>query len=74
VIVGVESEGIDKVREFTLRTDDGALVAFTIGNLENGGTFPAGHLVEHQATAQKVRVWYNMEGETRVAVRLEDAP
>jgi hypothetical protein len=74
VIVGVQSEGLDRVRGFSLRTQDGATVGFSIGNLENGATFPPGHLVEHQATAQPVRVWYLAEGETRVAIRLEDAP
>jgi hypothetical protein len=74
VIVGVKSEGLDKVREFSLRTQDGATVAFTIGSLENGAVFPPGHLVEHQATAQPVKVWYRSEGGTRIAIRIEDAP
>ena len=74
VIVGVESEGIDRVRGFDLRTGDGATIAFTLGDLENGVTFPPGHLVEHQATAQAVRVWYVTEGEAKVAIRVEDAP
>lgn len=73
VIVGVESEGIDKVRGFTLRTQAGTTTRFAIGSLENGEAFPPGHLVEHQATAQQVRVWYRVEGETTIAVRLEDA-
>ena len=74
VIVGVDSEGLDRVRGFTLRTGDGTTLEFTIGVLENGAVFPPGHLVEHQATAQPVRVWYQAEGSTRIAIRLEDAP
>lgn len=74
VIVGVESEGLDEVRGFSVRTADGTTIAFAIGTLENGASFPPGHLVEHQATAQPVRVWYRTDGETRVAIRLEDAP
>jgi hypothetical protein len=74
VIVSVESEGIDKVRGFTLRIQGGSTIKFAIGSLENGEAFPAGHLVEHQATAQQVRVWYRIEGDTSVVVRLEDAP
>jgi hypothetical protein len=74
VIVGVRSEGLDKVRAFSLRAADGSIVEFTIGALENGASFPPGHLVEHQATAQPVRVWYQTDGATRVAIRLEDAP
>jgi len=74
VIVGVESEGLDRVRGFSLRIEDGSSVPFTIGILENGAAFPPGHLAEHQATAQRVRVWYRLEGSARVAIRLEDAP
>jgi hypothetical protein len=74
VIVGVRSEGLDKVRGFTLRMADGTIEDYTIGTLENGAAFPPGHLVEHQATAQRVRVWYQADGPSRVAIRLEDAP
>ena len=68
------SEGLDRVNGFDLRTIDQGTLAFTLGDLENGAEFPPGHLVEHQATAQPVRVWYRTEGGDRVAVRLEDAP
>lgn len=74
VIVGVQAEGLDRVRGFTLRTGTGATETFTIGTLENPTAFPPGHLVEHQATAQPIRVWYLTEGSTMVAIRLEDAP
>jgi hypothetical protein len=73
VVVGVDSEGLDRVRGFTVRTQDGTTVEFTVGDLENGAAFPPGHLVEHQATAQAVRVWFVMEGEAKVAIRIEDA-
>ena len=73
VIVGVQSQGLDKVTGFTLRTIDQGSLAFVIGTLENGAQFPPGHLVEHQATAQPVRVWYRTDGGARVAIRLEDA-
>lgn len=74
VIVGVDAAGLDQVRGFSLRTTDGTIVEFTLGPLENPTAFPPGHLVEHQATAQVVRVWYRTEGAERVAIRLEDAP
>jgi hypothetical protein len=74
VIVGVEAQGLDKVTGFTLRTTDRGSLVFTLGQLENGSQFPPGHLVEHQATAQPVRVWYRTEGDVLVAIRLEDAP
>jgi hypothetical protein len=74
VIVGVESEGLDQVRGFDLRAWDGTIVSFVVGDLENGATFPPGHLVEHQATGQPVTVSYVIEGAMRVAIRIEDAP
>lgn len=74
VVVGVDSKGLDKVTGFTLRTTDRGTLTFLIGSLENGAQFPPGHLVEHQATAQPVRVWYRMAANLMVAVRLEDAP
>lgn len=73
VIVGVESAGLDKVTGFDLRTTDQGTLVFKLGDLDNGAEFPPGHLVEHQATAQPVRVWYRTEDGVRVAVRLEDA-
>jgi hypothetical protein len=73
VIVAVTSEGLDKVTGFTLRTTDQGPLEFAIGALENGAEFPPGHLVEHQATAQPVRVWYRTENGAKVAIRLEDA-
>ena len=74
VIVGVESEGLDQVRGFDLRTQGGTTVTFVLGDLENGATFPPGHLVEHQATGQPVRVSFVTDGATKVAIRIEDAP
>jgi hypothetical protein len=73
VIVRVESTGLDAVTGITLRTSDGTELEFTIGQLENRAEFPPGHLAEHQATAEPVRVWYRMEGGERVVVRIEDA-
>ena len=74
VVVGVDSAGLDKVRGFTLRTTDGTTTEFTLGGLTNGVTFAPGHLAEHQATAQPIKVWYRVDGTTHVAVRIEDAP
>ena len=74
VIVGVESEGLDRVRGFDLRTQNGTTVSFVLGDLENGATFPPGHLVEHQATGQPVSVSYVTDGAMKIAIRIEDAP
>ncbi len=57
VIVGVDSQGLDKVSGFTLKTTDQGSLVFVMGVLENGAQFPPGHLVEHQSTAAPVRVW-----------------
>ncbi len=73
VIVAVDSAGLDKVAGFTLRTGAGESLAFDLRALENGAQFAPGHLVEHQATGQPVRVWYRTQDGVRLAVRLEDA-
>lgn len=73
VIVAVESQGLGDVRGFTLRQDGGAQLDFDLRALENGAQFPPGHLAEHQATAERVRVWYRVDGNDRLAIRLEDA-
>jgi hypothetical protein len=74
VVVAVQSEGLDRVQGFTLRTAEGGTLTFSLSALENSAEFPPGHLVEHQATARPVRVWYRTEGGEKVAVKLEDAP
>ena len=73
VIVHVVSTGLDSVTGFTLRTADGDLLEFRIGDLVTGAEFPPGHLTEHQAAADPVRVTYIREGETLVATGIEDA-
>jgi hypothetical protein len=57
-----------------LRVPGGQLLEFDLRALENGAEFPPGHLAEHQATAAPVRVTYRMDGATRLAIRVEDAP
>ena len=74
VVAGIESEGLDRVRSFSVRTDAGQVVQFDFGILQNAAEFPPGHLAEHQATGQRVTVFYLQQGESRVAVRIDDAP
>jgi hypothetical protein len=74
VVIAIDSAGLTDVRGFTIRTADGRQVTFAIGALENGAQFPPGHLAEHQATAQPIRVFYRDEDGRLVAFRLEDAP
>ena len=73
VIVAVDSQGLGDVRGFTLRQEGGAQLDFVLHALENGAQFPPGHLAQHQATAERVRVWYRVDGNDRLALRLEDA-
>jgi hypothetical protein len=73
VVIAVDSDGLGDVRGFTLRRPGGETLDFLLGELENPTDFPPGHLAEHQATAAPVRVWYQMEGDGRFAVRIEDA-
>lgn len=73
VITNVVSAGLDQVTEFTIRTGDGTILRFLIGDLENGDEFPPGHLTEHQATSDPIRVTFHVEDGELVATRLEDA-
>jgi len=73
VIVSVDASGLADVRGFVLRTAGGFAFDFTLGDLENATQFPPGHLAEHQATSQPVRVFFRVEGDARLVYRLEDA-
>ncbi len=74
VIVGVDATGLGDVSGFTLRTGGGTILAFGLDRLQNGTEFPPGHLAEHQATAEPVRVRYVDDGGTLLALRIDDAP
>jgi hypothetical protein len=73
LLVKIDSQGLTKVRGFTLRTDSGAEIPFTVGILENGAEFPPGHLAEHMATSSPVRVFFRDESGPPVVYRIEDA-
>jgi len=75
IVVGVVSAGLGNVSSFELRAAGIPLtLEFMLGELENPTEFPPGHLAEHQASSSPVRVYFRLEGERRVAYRLEDAP
>jgi hypothetical protein len=74
VVVAIDAQSLGNVRGFTLRLPGGALMEFSLRALQNGTEFAPGHLAEHQATAAPVRVWFRMDGDERLAIRLEDAP
>jgi hypothetical protein len=73
VVIAVDSAGLADVRGFTIRTDDGRSLTFVLGQLENGAEFPPGHLGEHLASSEPVRVWFHEEVGGSVAYRIEDA-
>ena len=73
IVVDITSAGLSQVTGFTLRTNDGETIAFTIGTLENGDEFPPGHLKEHQAAASPVLVFFREANGQLVVYRIEDA-
>jgi len=73
VITSIDSQGVDKVKGFTLRTRSEVDLTFVIGQLDNGIEFPPGHLAEHQASLEPVLVYFKAEGGKLVVYHLEDA-
>lgn len=73
VVVHVESTGLNQVTSFDLRTTDGEVYTFELSRLEPDSQFPPGHLTEHQAGAEPIRVHFTVDGQTIFAARLEDA-
>ena len=61
VIVGVDSAGLADVRGFTLRWPAARRSSSGSASSRTATEFPPGHLAEHQATAEPVRVWFRME-------------
>jgi hypothetical protein len=74
-VIAVDQASVTTVRSFTLRTNEGQELVFSVGTLDLGGdAFPANHLREHMAIAEPVSVEYRTEETNRVAFRLTDAP
>jgi hypothetical protein len=67
----VETSGLNDFRGFRLRTDDGGIVVFTLGRLENVAEFPPNHLPEHMAASDRLRIWFAPEGDELVVYRME---
>jgi len=74
VVVGVRSVALNQVTGFSVRTTDQGTIDFVLGELDDGTQFQPGHLVEHQAAAIPVRIWFRTVDGEKVAIRLEDAP
>ena len=75
IVIAVDQASVTAVRSFTLRTNDGQELVFSVGTLDlDDDAFPANHLREHMALAEPINVEYRTEGTDRVAFRLTDAP
>ncbi len=74
VLTSADGPNLANVTSFTLRTDAGEEIDFSVGVLDvsNGG-LPAPHLREHLASGEPVDVTYHVDGGTNVADRYTDA-
>jgi hypothetical protein len=76
VLVDVESQGIQRIDRFTLRTDDGQELTFIPASDFNVGTTHAmtpGHMRQHMSLAEPVQVTYREESGQLVALSAADA-
>lgn len=74
IVVAVDAPA-GEVTGFTLRTQQGEVIVFVIGELESdGAAFAASHLTEHAVTLQPIAVGYRLVDGANVAHRLVDAP
>jgi hypothetical protein len=75
IVIDIRQSDPATVTGFTLRTDDGQVLVFEVGETSLAdGAFPSIHLRDHMASAQKVAVRYVATDEGLVAIRLADAP
>ncbi|MGH2407367.1 MAG: hypothetical protein ACRDF7_04705 [Candidatus Limnocylindrales bacterium] len=75
IVVEVQQPSFTHVTGFTLRTADGRLLTFVIGDIPPGnGSFPPIHLRDHLASALPIDVRYVVEHDQNIALRLADAP
>ncbi len=75
IVIDIDQTGPATVTGFTLRADDGRVLAFEVGETSVGdGSFPSIHLRDHMASAQRVAVRYVETDGGLVAIRLADAP
>lgn len=75
IVIDIRQSDPATVTGFTLRTDDGRLMSFHVGETSTGdGAFPSVHLRDHLASSQRVAVRYVMTDGGLLAIRLADAP
>lgn len=75
VVISVDGPSAVQVDSFTLRTDSGQVLTFTVGRLDlaNGG-LPAPHLREHLISGEPITVEFEAVGGENIARRYLDAP
>ena len=75
VVIAVDSTSAVDVTGFTLRSADGAMTHFRVGELESGGAaFPAVHLRAHLVSLIPIVVSYHLDAGQPIATRMADAP
>lgn len=74
IVIAIDASG-GQVAAFTLRTPEGEMIPFVIGDLEvDGAAFAASHLTEHAVTLQPIAVAYRVVDGRNVVHRMVDAP
>lgn len=74
VVLTVDQPSAGQVDGFTLRTNDGNVLTFTVGVVDQDqDAFPPEHLTEHQRTAEPVKVTYHVDNGKNVVTKLQDA-
>jgi hypothetical protein len=58
---------------FTLLATDGQTLTFTLGDLDNAADFPPSSLYDRMSTADPVRVFFTVVGDSLVVYHIEDA-
>lgn len=75
IVTSIQGSSPAQVSSFTLRTSAGLVLSFQLGRVQLApDSFPPGHLHDHLATAQPVRVTYVEQDNALVATRLRDGP
>ena len=75
MVISAEGPDASQVNRFTLRTNDGQVLTFTVGTLDvSGGGLPAPHLREHLVSGMPITVTFSREGGENVATHYVDAP
>jgi hypothetical protein len=75
VVISADGPDASAVDRFTLRTNDGQVIAFDVGTLDlSAGGLPAPHLREHLVSGVPITVYYSVANGVNTANRYIDAP